>query len=154
MTHEEQKGNAFPWHPDHALSPEPDHKPMKLGHEGLVPGVSGGRQDIYWAMRPIDGYVLPADTVAFIGAAKLDALTRPGAHPKPLSETICCLLSAGEYIVSPEYCRHVGGGDLEAGWAAMRDFVLISRALYIERLEEGVQAISDGTGDLCPPKPE
>lgn len=115
--------------------------------EGLVHDDTPGRTDRLPTSMPADSYVIPADIVSgmgqgntLAGAKILDAIFRD--HGTPLKKAgggsvsrIPVIVAGGEYIVSPDKVRSIGGGDPEKGHKNMDSFVKKHRLSLVKRLK-------------------
>lgn len=117
----------------------------RVRQSGLIKSVVPGRTDKH-PMRVASGsYILPADHVSALGqnntlsGAKF--LRRKfgmggGAYADggEVSVPVDVILAGGEYVLSPDQVRKVGGGDIKRGHQRLDDWVLETRKNHIKTL--------------------
>lgn len=123
----------------------------RVGRMGLVHATSPGRADLVGTKLPRGSYVLPADVVSGVGegntmaGAKLLGMSLPELAKAAAAgsvhlagggrvdeEELDVRLSGGEFLVAPEQVRFIGGGDAEAGAAALDRLVAAVRGAVVE----------------------
>lgn len=114
---------------------------------GAIRGPDGGRDDT----RPIDvksgSFVVPAETVAFLGGHNTDAgfkvldnvfggggTARSHGGATDSGHNVPIHISDGEYVLSPEQVARVGGGDVERGHKLLDQMVMRLRKQHIDTL--------------------
>lgn len=114
-------------------------------HTGPIHSIVAGRTDHLPMHVPSGSYVIPADIISAMGEGN----TMAGyAHIKRMFSTaprdpgddsgskVPIVAAGGEYVLSPDEVRHAGGGDIDAGHAALDDFVKRYRAKTIKTLSK------------------
>ena len=116
-------------------------------HVGAIHAPIPGRTDRLNVHVPNGAYVLPADVVSGIaegntaaGTKILDEVFGAHLHGKGgavnASQKTPAVVAGGEYIVSPEAVRELGGGDLDRGHKLLDDFVKTQRKKLIKTLRK------------------
>ncbi len=148
------KGARYPYYaPDYGNSPVTNdlvfaqRKQEGGAVAGAIRGPDGGRDDT----RPIDvesgSFVVPAETVAFLGGHNtengyrvLDNVFGRGGTARShggsagRGPNVPIHISDGEYVLSPEQVAKVGGGDVERGHKLLDQMVMRLRKQHIDTL--------------------
>jgi hypothetical protein len=101
--------------------------------------------------------VVPADAVAaagqgntLAGAKKLESIPgkdqKKGDSEEAEGEGVDVGLSGGEFVVTPEQLKAIGGGDIEKGRLAMNIFVHLMRAQMMKQMESMPAPAAPGEG--------
>ena len=115
---------------------------LDVARSGALRGHTAGRHDVLNISVPGESYVIPSDVVSAIGQGNTEAgfhalekLFPPPPHEhSPKTGKVGIVAAGGEYIVSPENVKRVGGGDMKRGHKALEDFVKIIRKKTIKKL--------------------
>lgn len=118
-------------------------------HLGPIKGEEPGRTDVHEMNVPDGAYVFPADFISHLGENNTDAgmekanqlFGERGKHsPRKYggrtekAKPVPCITAGGEFVVSPETVRHIGGGDLDTGHKILDHFVMLMRKDHIKTL--------------------
>jgi hypothetical protein len=134
-------------------------KLLRAGQQlkGLVKRASGGIADKEIGKVKSGSYVVPADAVAaagqgntLAGAKKLESIPgkdqKKGDSEEAEGEGVDVGLSGGEFVVTPEQLKAIGGGDIEKGRLAMNIFVHLMRAQMMKQMESMPAPAAPGEG--------
>jgi hypothetical protein len=116
--------------------------------DGLVHDPTPGRTDRLPTSMPADSYVIPADIVSgmgqgntLAGAKILDAIfhshgggVEGKAEGGSVGKRIPVIVAGGEYVVSPDKVRSLGGGDPTKGHKLLDSFTKRNRVKLVKRL--------------------
>lgn len=114
-------------------------------HLGPVVGDTGGRADKVDTSVPDGTYVIPAQAVSHLGEnntmAGLKVLQHmfPNSSPKHASKAkggaVPVAIADGEFCVSPQDVKRVGGGDIEHGHRVLDNWVMQLKEDHIRTLK-------------------
>jgi hypothetical protein len=110
-------------------------------HVGPIHSAVAGRTDHLPINVPSGAYVIPADIVSAMGEGNTmagfqilnDMLGIQKLNNEPGTEIVA---AGGEYVISPETCLKVGGGDIDRGHRILDDFVKKYRASTVKTLQK------------------
>ena len=114
-------------------------------HTGPIHSIVAGRTDHLPMHVPSGSYVIPADIISAMGEGNTMAgyahikrmfSTAPRDSGDDSGSKVPIVAAGGEYVLSPDEVRHAGGGDIDAGHAALDDFVKRYRAKTIKTLSK------------------
>lgn len=113
-------------------------------HIGPVIGDTGGRSDKVDTSVPNGTYVLPAQAVSHLGenntmaGLKLLQHMFPNSSPKNAKakggEAVPVAIADGEFCISPQDVRKVGGGDIDHGHRVLDQWVMQLKEDHIKTL--------------------
>lgn len=111
-------------------------------HVGPIHSAVGGRTDHLAIDVPSGSYVIPADIVSGLGqgntANGLKVLERmfPPIHAIGSRKSVPIMAAGGEFTVSPEVVKKIGGGDEKKGHAVLDKFIINSRKKLVKTLKK------------------
>jgi hypothetical protein len=111
-------------------------------HLGPITGDTPGRTDVHEMNVPDGAYVIPADVVSHMGEnnteaglARLEHQFGGRARTYAKGGSVPVITASGEFVVSPEKVKEIGGGDLDMGHKILDRFVLLMRKKHIDTLK-------------------
>lgn len=110
-------------------------------HVGPIHSAVAGRTDHLPINVPSGAYVIPADIVSAMGEgntmAGFQILNDMFGIQQLGNEVGTEIVAAGgEYVISPDACTKVGGGDIERGHRILDEFVKKYRASTVKTLQK------------------
>lgn len=113
----------------------------KKTHVGPIHSSVAGRTDHLPMHVPSGAYVIPADIVSALGEGNTmsgfeilnDMFGIQKLGPEPATEIVA---AGGEYVISPQSCLRVGGGNIDNGHRSLDDFVKKYRASTVQTLKK------------------
>ena len=118
---------------------------LQTGYSGHLLSDVAGRTDQIPLEVTAGSYVIPADIVSALGESNTLAGTKvlqemfPAEAPSLQFSSggrVPIIVAGGEYALSPEQVAKIGGGDLDAGHAALDEWVKAVRAHTIQTLSQ------------------
>lgn len=120
---------------------------MSTIHAGAIRSPIAGRTDKVPLSVGSNSFVIPADIVSALGEGNTEAgyrhldsalhLSKPKrASGGKVGKGVDILAAGGEYVVSPEDCLRIGGGDVKKGHAILDKFVRSERAKLRKTLKK------------------
>lgn len=110
-------------------------------HTGPITGDTPGRTDVHKMNVPDGAYVIPADIVSHMGENNTEAgLARLehqfGGKSRTYAKggSVPVITASGEFVISPDKVKEIGGGDLDRGHKILDRFVLLMRQKHIQTL--------------------
>lgn len=118
-------------------------------HLGAITGPTPGRTDVHEMNLPEGSYVLPADLISFLGENNTEAglkvadevfgykgTARARGGKVARIDAVPVITASGEFVIRPQICAEIGGGDVGNGHKILDAWVMDMRKKHIQTLAE------------------